>query len=189
MSQIRTFVAIPLPQEVQALLGQVSEVWAERLPQKAVRWVKPHLMHATLRFLGDTDSETVSTVSNTLDEVTAHHSTFTLELAAPGCFPNDKRPRVIWVGLQGQLESARALKREIDQALVPLGWDLEDRSRSFRPHLTLGRVKDSRQVKGFQWEAVIQQLPIQVSAIHFIESKLQRTGPIYTVRHVSKLRP
>lgn len=186
MKKIRAFIAIPLPEAVQTHLGAIGLTWAEQLPQGAVRWVKPQLMHATLRFLGDTDEALIPRVAGTLDEVAARHEEFTITLDQPGCFPNTRRPRVVWVGLQGNIAAAQELKEAVDQALVPIGWELED--RSFRPHLTLGRVKDSRKVKGFEWKAAIEPLLIPVESIHLIESDLQRAGPVYTVRHASKLR-
>lgn len=185
MKKVRTFIAIPLPEEVQHHLGTMSAAWSEQIPEGAVRWVKPHLMHATLRFLGNTDQALISRLSATLDEVASKHRAFTISLDRPGCFPNSRRPRVVWVGLQGEMEAAQGLKQAVDQALVPLGWELED--RSFRPHLTVGRVKDSRKVRGCPWEAEIKPLPILVDSIHLIESDLQRSGPVYTVRHKSVL--
>ncbi len=185
MDKIRAFIAIPLPVAVQTELGRVSQSWADQIPQKAVRWVKPQLMHITLRFLGKMDPRSIPTLAQALDTVTARHQSFTLNLAAPGCFPNSKRPRVIWVGLEGQLEEVAVLKKDIDDVLVPLGWEID--GRSFRPHLTLGRVKESRKVQGFRWEADIEPLSLPAPAIHLIESKLQPSGPIYTIRHTSTL--
>ena len=181
MRTVRAFIAIPLTTRVQTLLGSVSQTWSEQIPERSVRWVKPHLMHITLRFLGDTKVASLTTVADALDRIAVRKDAFTLRLDGPGCFPNNKRPRVIWVGLQGQLDAARALKQEIDEALVPLGWEQEN--RSFQPHLTIGRVKDSRKVRGFRWEADVEPLPVPVQALHLIESELLPTGPIYTVRH------
>jgi len=186
MRTIRAFIAIPLSTEVRTLLGAVSQTWAKQVPERSVRWVKPHLMHITLRFLGDTEVASLPTVADTLDRIADRNDAFTLRLDRPGCFPNNKRPRVIWIGLQGQLETARSLKQKIDEALIPFGWERED--QSFRPHLTIGRVKDSRKVRGIRWEANIEPLAVPVQAIHLIESALLPAGPVYTVRHKSILR-
>ena len=186
MGVIRAFIAIPLPTEVQDFLGILCQIWSKQIPEKSVRWVKPELMHITLRFLGNCEAGTLPALADVLDEIAAQEDAFTLKLDKPGCFPNNKRPRVIWVGLQGQLDGARALKQAVDDALVPLGWEQE--GRSFRPHLTVGRLKDSRKVKGFQWKANQKPLPVPVKAIYLIESELHHTGPVYTVRHKSFLR-
>ena len=185
MKTIRAFIAIELPEEVKRMLWKVSETLAAQMPDRAVRWVKPDRMHLTLRFLGDTAVSQLSSIAGQLDRVSAQHATHTLETEGLGCFPNRKRPRVIWVGLQGELEATGRLKQAIDQALVPLGWKEED--RPFRPHLTLGRVKDSRKLQGVHWEAEVGVAPVPVTAVHLIESTLRPDGPIYTVRHTSRL--
>ena len=186
MSTIRAFIAIQLPDDVRAALAQVNEILAAQLPQRSVRWVKPKLMHLTLRFLGDTAVSNLPSLYDALDESAAQHDEFMLRLDHLGCFPNCKQPRVIWAGLQGQLEAADAFKQDIDAALEPLGWEREE--RPFRPHLTLGRVKDSRMLRDTHWEANFEKQALPVTAIHLIESELTPGGPIYTVRHTSHLR-
>ena len=185
MSIIRAFVAIQLPPNVLNSLAQINKELAVQIPQNSVRWVKPHLIHLTLRFLGDTAESTLPSLFNALDETVAQHNAFSLNLDQLGCFPNCKRPRVIWVGLQGQLDALNTLKREIDEALQRLGWDQED--KAFRPHLTLGRVKDSGNLQDSNWEAQIDQQQMLVSAVYLIESKLTSNGPIYTTRHTTHL--
>lgn len=186
MAVIRAFIAIPLPDEVQTAVERLSLAWSAKIPPHSVRWVKPHLMHITLRFLGDTEVTSLPATAAAMDETTAGLAPFVLRLDHPGCFPNEKRPRVIWIGLQGDLQAARTLKKAVDRALVPLGWEEEE--RSFQPHLTIGRVKDSRVLRGFQWEADVEPLAIAVQTIHLVESELLRTGPVYTVRHKSHLQ-
>lgn len=185
MKKIRAFIAIPLSSNVQSYLGNLTHSWSEKVPKHCVRWVKPHLMHITLRFLGNIDVDSLMALAHGLDKIAAGNEAFALHLDRIGCFPNDKQPRVIWVGLGGQVNAANEVKQEIDQALVSLGW--EEDGRPFRPHLTLGRVKDSRKFRGLQWAADVEPLAVPVKAIYLIESTLHQSGPIYTVRHKSKL--
>jgi 2'-5' RNA ligase len=91
----------------------------------------------------------------------------------------------LWAGVAGQVGAAGQLKADIDMALIPLGWEAEN--RPFRPHLTVGRVKDSRKVASRQWPENVRPLAIPVKAIHLVESELTPDGPIYTVRHSSPL--
>jgi 2'-5' RNA ligase len=186
MKTIRAFIAIPLPAEVKSVLAEVIQGLAVQVPDRSVRWVKPQLMHITLRFLGDTAEPILPSLADMLDNIASQQSVFKLRVDKLGCFPNDKRPRVIWVGLSGQLDAACALKQDIDKSLLPLGWEHE--KRSFSPHLTLGRVKDSRKLRGIQWQADVEQVIVPVRTIQLIESELHSTGPIYTVRHKSILR-
>ncbi|MCP4423292.1 MAG: RNA 2',3'-cyclic phosphodiesterase [Chloroflexi bacterium] len=182
---IRAFIAISLPEDVRAELGLVSETLAGQMPPRVVRWVKPSLMHVTLRFLGDTAVSQLPLISSELDRIAACHAPINLHVGGLGCFPNRKRPRVIWAGLRGDMTAVQALKRDIDAILEPLGWKRE--KRPFRPHLTLGRVKDGRKLRGIEWGTEVKRMVVLATAVHLIESQLQPDGPVYTVRHTSRL--
>lgn len=187
METIRAFVAVPLPVEARQALASVSEELDERVPDRSVRWVKPESMHLTLRFLGDTEGFRVPAVAEALDHVSARHQPFDLRLHSLGCFPNTRRPRVIWCGLKQDVPAVQALKSDLDKALTDLGWEPE--KRLYQPHITLGRVKDQRGLDDVRWEADVEPFLIPVEKIHLMESKLLRTGAVYTVRHTSFLRP
>lgn len=186
MQKIRAFIAVELPDAAQRALGAASRRLAAQLPQGSVRWVRPELIHLTLRFLGDTAVARLPAIAAALDELSARHAPHTLTLSAVGCFPNCKRPRVIWAGLDGRLAPLQALKRDLDAVLVPLGWEAED--RPFQPHLTLGRVKDSRLLQGVAWQTDVEPVAVPVTAVVLMESELTRSGPVYSRRHVSPLK-
>ena len=183
--QIRMFIAISLPDTVRATLGRVNAALALQVPPRAVRWVKPELMHVTLRFLGDTAASLIPTITIELDRISAQQQTFNLVVSGLGCFPNRKRPRVIWAGLQGDVAQASVLAAAVNAFLLPLGWAEE--KRPFRPHLTLGRVNDSRKLQGIIWGMEIEEMMVRVTAVHLIESQLKSSGPVHTVRHTSYL--
>jgi RNA 2',3'-cyclic 3'-phosphodiesterase len=183
---IRAFIAIHLPQDVKAYLGHLAEDLGGQVPNRSVRWVKPNRMHLTLRFIGETEKNLLAQLGHALDNIANQHQPFSLQLAGFGCFPNCKRPRVLWAGVGGELEAASRLKADIDAALEPLGWKAEN--RPFQPHLTIGRVKESRAVSGQRWPNELTPLLIPADSIHLIESELTPNGPIYTVRHSSSLQ-
>lgn len=183
---IRAFIAIALPQEVTAVLAQLSHTLSKQTPDRAVRWVEPERMHLTLRFLGDTAVAQLTAIAAELDRVTITHSPFPLHLHEIGCFPNRKRPRVIWAGLAGESRSLQDLKSDIDAFLLPMGWEREN--RPFKAHLTLGRVKDSHQLQDIHWGIPIPKAKWQVTAVHLIESQLRPQGPHYITRHSSLLK-
>ena len=182
---IRAFIAIDLPRDVKEYLGDLTGILAAQVPNRSVRWVKPERMHLTLRFIGETEKNLLPALRKALDDTAARHQQFTLNLEGFGCFPNCKKPRVLWAGVAGDLEAAGQLKTDLDSFLEPLGWEAEN--RPFRPHLTVGRVKDSQAVAGQRWPNELKSLLIPALAIHLIESELTPTGPIYTVRHSSYL--
>lgn len=181
---VRAFVAVALSTDVKQELGRVANLLADRVPERSVRWVKPDLMHITLCFLGETAVSKLDAICQMMDEAVQDQAKIRLTLNGTGCFPNAKRPRIVWVGLAGQVSEMAALKRDLDVGLEPLGWELEE--RPFKPHLTLGRVKDAKKLRGVSWAVDVKKMAVEITAVHLIESQLTRQGPVYTVRHVSK---
>ncbi len=123
-----------------------------------------------------------------MDEIIGKHQAFDLQLGGVGCFPNAGRPRVLWVGIDGAKDRLKLLQSNVEDFVVDSGWKREN--RRFHPHLTLGRVKDSREIaeSGIKWGIIMQRGLIPVSAIHLIESTLMPSGARYTIRHTSRLR-
>ena len=183
MKLLRTFIAVELPAETRTYLFQTGNKMAENISERAVRWVAPENMHLTLRFLGDTPEDKLPAVTAELDAITQQFQPFQLYLNEIGCFPNRKRPRVVWVGLAGELKSLNALHGRIEKAVQSLGWQAE--GRPFRAHLTIGRVKDSSQARRLAWEQQLEKQVVPVSAVNLIESMLRPSGPVYTIRHSS----
>lgn len=186
MEKIRTFIAVTLPDGVREALVAISQELAPQVPEKSVKWVKPEHMHLTLSFLGDTDVDRLDDIAGGLDTVAAAGAPFTLHLDQLGCFPNERRPRVIWIGVGGATEEVVALKKAIDRMLAPLGWEPE--KRGYNPHLTLGRVKRNHRQIDLPWGSPVVSRPLPVDAVHLIESQLRPDGPVYTVRHTSTLQ-
>lgn len=150
-----------------------------------MRWVRPELIHLTLR--SSWEIRTVPGCRLSAGQWTTpwpgEHE-FTLALDSLGCFPNPRRPRVIWAGLGGDTAPLLALKAALDEQLAVLGRPPED--KTFRAHLTLGRVKDERAAQSLSLTAPLPPLAVPVAAIYLMESQLHRR-PIYTVRHSAGL--
>lgn len=187
MGKVRCFIAIEMPPAVRDALGEVSNLLASQLTGGGVRWVKPSNIHLTLRFLGDTDPAVIESVVESLDHVGSTNAPFKLRLGELGCFPNSRKPRVIWVGLNGNTNQLVALHQTLQQNLQPLGWEPE--RRAFRPHLTLGRVKDTGKViaANLPWGEVLGSEVLEARAICLIRSDLKPSGAVYTTLHESML--
>ncbi|MGB9776513.1 MAG: RNA 2',3'-cyclic phosphodiesterase [Anaerolineae bacterium] len=140
METIRTFIAIVLPESVIRQLGQVQRQLERQAPPESIRWVKPEGIHLTLKFLGDTPVGQLDAIRATLTAVASRTSPCAFTVGGLGCFPNARRPRVIWVGVQPMGEELASLQRAVERAMKPLGFPPE--GREFTPHLTLGRVRD-----------------------------------------------
>ena len=135
---VRSFIAIPVPRSgIEVLERAVKRLDSEIGGQ--VRWVRPRGIHLTLKFMGDIPASTLERVLEALPQVTASFSPFEISMSGLGVFPNPRRPRVLWAGLDGDLGTLSALQSAVDQAAEKLGLPKED--RLFSPHLTLGRVR------------------------------------------------
>jgi len=132
----RLFLAIELSRETKEELAQfLEDLKRHYFP---VRWVAPENIHLTLAFIGWQEKE-IANIKNQIAKRLDDISPFTLRISGIGCFPNNRRPRVIWLGLTGDLESLKELQVNIKEGLAKIGVKTEE--REFTPHLTLGRVK------------------------------------------------
>ena len=138
-SPIRVFAALELPPDVHNRLGELITALETALPRSTVRWVDALGIHLTVKFYGDVAPERLPDLQVALKQAAENAGPMTLELRDLGVFPNPVYPRVIWVGVAGDLEKLRALQQQVEAASAPLGFKPE--ARGFTPHLTLGRVK------------------------------------------------
>lgn len=183
MDDVRVFIAIDLPRLIINQLAAIQEQLSTRLPSNSVRWVKPGNIHLTLRFLGDVEQQKLSDIASSLDELVHGTSRFKLDLGSLGCFPNPRKPRIIWVGVDGETEELLNVYLGLEKTLDQLGWPPE--SRRYHPHLTLGRTKDVRQVIGgrLPWGTNIADGQFAAAALHLVRSDLLPTGAEYTFLH------
>ena len=190
--QIRSFIAIELPQNVKNELTQLEDE-LESPDHRFVKWVNPRAIHLTLKFLGNVPLKQIPEISNAIERASKGIPPLHLQIASLGVFPNANRPRVLWVGIKGETDSLQGLQRKIDSALVSLGFTEE--KRPFTPHLTLARVREGASIidrKGFG-ELVMSinfesKHPISVEALNLIKSQLTPEGAIYTCLLTVKLQ-
>ena len=177
---VRSFIAIPVPRSgIEVLERAVKRLDSEIGGQ--VGWVRPRGIHLTLKFMGDIPASTLERVLEALPQVTASFSPFEISMSALGVFPNPRRPRVLWAGLDGDLGTLSALQSAVDQAAEKLGLPKED--RLFSPHLTLGRVRrdtneeQSRKI-GYLMTNTGLQAPLSwsVETVDLMRTELDPTG-------------
>ena len=179
---IRSFIALPLPGEVQSALGELSRQLVAQ--SQGVKWGRPENIHLTLRFLDDTDPKKVPALSAGLDEIAAAHAPIALRLGPFGAFPNLRKARVLWVGLEEEGEHLRPLQQAIETLTRSLGWERE--TQEFKPHLTLGRVREGGRVP--QEVPAVPPLEFQADHLELIESRLRPEGPQYLTLHYAPLK-
>jgi 2'-5' RNA ligase len=182
---VRCFIAIDIPPSVLQRLRAETQDLQTRLGTASVRWVHPDGVHLTLRFLGEIAPPKVDAISRTLQQVVPIHAPFRMAVSGVGCFPNLRRPRVIWIGIQEPSGALSALQRGIEDAILGLGFEPE--RRVFHPHLTLGRVRQAARPHELQAiGAALREHGMQslgdfpVREVVLYRSELKPTGAVYT---------
>ncbi len=182
--QIRSFVAIELSEEARKGLARLRR-GLERDEHGFVKWVDPHGIHLTLKFLGNIPSERVTEITDAIRKATQGISPFHLEISGLGAFPSLKQARVFWVGISGELDKLSGLQQNIDSALAALGFAREE--RPFVPHLTLARIREGaspaerRSFGELVGSTTFEdKYPVEVEAVRLMRSHLAPAGAIYT---------
>ncbi|MFZ0638231.1 MAG: RNA 2',3'-cyclic phosphodiesterase [Candidatus Acidiferrales bacterium] len=174
---MRLFVALDVPEETRRALRAVTEDFS--VVCRGARWVRPEGVHITLKFIGDVEDARLADIQEKLSGV---HREKAIDMAFRqfGFFPNEKRPRVFYVGI-GAGQELGALAGEIETRLEPLGIAKEE--RVFQPHLTLARFKSNEGLPELRKE--IASLPAQdfgggvAAEFHLYQSVLQSGGAVY----------
>ncbi len=180
---MRLFLAITLPEAMQSAIAR--EVAPARAAAPAVRWVRPELMHLTVKFLGERPEEDEARVARATRAALAPLPPFEVTVGGTGAFPNFRRPRVVWLGMHPPTPLA-GLARRLDAALAPLGVTPE--TRPFRAHVTLGRVADGvprQQVAALEraLRAVRATWPLAIREVALMRSTLGAGGPHHDRLH------
>jgi RNA 2',3'-cyclic 3'-phosphodiesterase len=177
VSARRLFLALPLPATAQAELRSLAHALKRVAP--GVRWVRPEQLHVTLRFLGDVEEAQCNELIKSMNRVT-DTAPFTFNLTGVGAFPNRRQPRVVWTGVGEGKEQVTALAALVENAVKASGLPGED--RSFAPHITLGRVRDSADFTAF-WQAAEELKfvgqPVHAMEVRLVWSTLTPAGPVY----------
>jgi 2'-5' RNA ligase len=180
---MRLFVALEIPAAVRenlsAFLKEMHDL-SEKRTEKRVRWVRPENLHLTLKFIGEVADAKRDGIRAALSTIHAE-APIDLRFRGLGFFPNEKRPTVLWTGLDAST-SLQPLVEDVDCALATQGIARE--KRSFVPHLTLARFASPVLPEGLiariQKNSEREFGSFQGYKFHLIESKLTPTGAEYT---------
>jgi 2'-5' RNA ligase len=147
-----------------------------------IRWVAVQSIHLTLKFLGEVDPQIIAKLAESLTDATQSQASFGLRLRGLGCFPNPANPRVVWCGIDGEVERLSGLQQSVEAACASLGFAPEN--RPFHPHLTLGRVNGKRNLRPLM-DCIKMGSDLESGFIsdHFniYRSVLKPQGAVYTV--------
>jgi RNA 2',3'-cyclic 3'-phosphodiesterase len=184
---VRLFIAIAIPEEIRAAVAAVLQEFRAVAPQ--AKWVRAENLHVTLKFLGETPAEKLGALQTALARVDSPQAV-QLDFRGLGFFPNEKRPRVIWAGMEASA-NLQALVADVDQATHRLGFPLEE--RPFTPHLTLARFQPPglppKLLEASRARNTQSFGALTASHFHLVESKLKPTGAEYTTVQTFRFAP
>jgi 2'-5' RNA ligase len=179
--EIRSFLAFELPLDIKEIVARVSgEI--RRSPLN-VRWVRVDNIHLTVIFMGTINMGDVVNIGTEVEAVCSRYSSFDVSLKEMGVFPNKRNPRVIWLGLDGDLERMSHFRDSLQKQLGPFG--IKEEKRRFRPHLTLGRFRKPQKGKSHLNEFIMRYgdliSPVcPLNELTLFQSTLSPKGSEYT---------
>ena len=183
---LRLFAAIGLPESAREELRRVGEAMRTFAPD-GTRWMDVAGAHLTLQFIGNRPTDDVAMIGEALTQASSRYAPFELSLAGVGVFPLRGAPRVLWVGVGGDLDALESLQRDVSAALVAMGCGKQE--LSFSPHLTVCRIRpgassDARAGSDALRRAVadvdVTPVPLAVKDVGLYRSELLPTGARYT---------
>jgi 2'-5' RNA ligase len=177
---IRTFIAVEIPEKIISSIARVQE--GIKNYGFKIRWVRPESIHLTLKFLGNIEAADTENVGRAVFRASKEYTPLSLQVKGIGVFPGIKRPRVVWVGITGQLETLFGLQKTLDKNLEAIGFSKE--KRPFKGHLTLGRIKKKIDTNTFI-EALdtfgnFETETFTADRVVLFKSELKASGAVYT---------
>ena len=175
---MRLFVALEIPEPVRERLAAL--IVAMRPAATKAKWVRPENLHVTLKFLGEAAPEKLNAIGEALC-CARSEAPIEVRFRGLGSFPNEKRTRVLWAGVEGSANLA-ALAASVDSVVASAGFPKE--TRPFFPHLTLARF-DPPGIPPALSKAITANSThdfglLRTGTFHLIQSKLKPTGAEYT---------
>ncbi len=176
----RVFAALPVDDAVRSLMRDVQDQLRER--DWRVKWVDPGLAHLTIRFYGNVVRDEIGALQQRLASAASEGTAARIRTGVVGAFPSSSRPRVIWLGLAGDVDALRDLADNVASATAHVG---QPDTKLFKPHITLGRVREGSRPPADFGDAVKtlrnDEVPFSIDWLQLIRSILSPTGPSYTV--------
>lgn len=184
---MRLFFAIELGEELLDLLEDATVLLRAEAPELA--WAGREQRHLTLKFLGNVEESDVSRLTVAADRAAARHAPLEMTVREIGAFPNFRRARVVWIGVE-QDARLELFHHDLEQACEQEGFEVE--GRPFRPHITLARVRapvsvDRLRALARAARSVRARWTVRVESITLFESTLASSGARYRRVHAAPL--
>lgn len=182
MADKRIFIGFDISDEARQRAEAHIKELRKAAPDVRVGWEKPEKLHVTVKFLGDVDEGRLASLSRMIEGVAADHRSSRVKLIGTGVFPNDRQPRILWLGIENNDAELSLIAASVEQACSELGFKLED--RKFKPHVTIARIRDpqkGRPLAAMHLRSGFEPVEFAVSQIVVYESKLGPGGSAYAI--------
>lgn len=185
MADERLFIALELPDYVLEALTKLQKQLQALDSGRVIRWTGIDSVHLTLKFIGETSADRKPDIVAALSVAAQPIAPFDLSLQGVGCFPDLRRPRIVWAGCAGDVSTLHSLRDAVEHTVAPMGYPTED--RPFSPHLTLGRARQEARRDTLQsFGERISKLEVgaltmwRVEGMSLMRSELRPSGAIYS---------
>lgn len=183
-------MAIEIPQETKSNIREYISLLRGNFKEFRVGWVPADKLHLTIKFLGETDERQIAVLFEAVQRTGEQISDFKFQISGTGVFPNRKRARILWLGLEDCGENVKKLFEVLENECDRAGFPRE--KRRFNPHLTIARLRQPGLAKDLireHLENKFEPAEVKVSGLSIFESRLHPTGSIYQRVYNSKLNP
>ncbi len=178
---IRSFLAFELPEEIKNTVSFIYN--GLKSYSLDIKWVKEENIHLTVVFMGNINEKNLISIEEVVKESCDKYAPFTIRAKGIGIFSSIRKPRVLWIGIEGDIERMGNFRNRLQKKLKSFG--IKEETRKFSPHLTLGRFK-----KGFnKTDKLIKLMPkfqeivsssVILKELTLFKSDLKPEGAIYT---------
>jgi len=178
--KLRVFIAIDFAEDVKNKILELINHTEQNLGK--IKWVKKDNIHITLKFLGYVHQDKIKDISCKLKKIASNIRPFKISLSDIGIFPNNRYPKIIWIGISDIDEKLEILSSKLNIELQTL--DFKKEERKFHPHITIGRVKNIKDKIAFAdylRDVEFHSKTININEIFLYKSTLTAKGPIYSV--------
>ena len=190
-TDMRTFIAIELPQEIQNCLSRLQSQLDTA--GASIKWVEKQNIHLTLKFLGEVEEEKLEKIFLLVDSAAQQNPSFGIKISYLGAFPREQSPRIIWAGLETGDEETKIIAKELEEKLLKLGIPKEE--RAFSSHITIGRARSGKNLKKLSEKLTTlkdcfkqENLNFTAGSITLYKSTLTPKGPIYEILKTASLK-
>ncbi|MBF0099842.1 MAG: RNA 2',3'-cyclic phosphodiesterase [Desulfobacterales bacterium] len=186
-NELRLFIAMVLP---ESIIAEIADIQRQlKRYHHDIRWVQPKNIHLTIKFLGDVNVSKVDSIIDAIKCSVGYMSPIQIQAKGIGMFPGLKNPKVLWIGLSGDIIQLKQYHNRLEDLLVPLGFAKED--RPFKAHLTIGRIKNKMPIN--QAQDILRQFETYTSPLFLFDrivlfkSDLRPEGPLYKPMDVATI--